>query len=115
MAASDLGVGLRDDLFVAGTLDFVKATLDTKDGAGLSAQASYKKAMGIAGGSSGVSHAFADITSIRTAIEATLSPSQLSRYETDIKPFVVPFDSVAAVSHGPSSGTTSGRLVLVFK
>jgi hypothetical protein len=112
-----LAMGLRDDLFVLGTADFVKATFDTKAGAGLAAQPRYQKAIGMAGASA-ATEVYIDITSVREGAEAVAAQydsAAMSHYTTDVKPFLEPFDSVIMTSNAPANGTQSSGAYLIFK
>jgi hypothetical protein len=113
----ELAIGLRDDLFLLGTADFVKATFDTPSGAGLAAQPRYQKAIGMVGAKS-TSELYVDITGIREGVEALISqqaPDRYAAYVTDTKPFLEPIESLVFVANAPSNGMSGARGALVFK
>ncbi len=56
---------------------------------------------------------FIDIAGIRSAVEAMLPADQKARYETDVKPFIEPFQAFASVSGAPGA-TSVGRVVITF-
>jgi hypothetical protein len=58
--------------------------------------------------------AYVNITGLREGLEALVPASQKGTYDTDVKPFLEPFDALAAVSKAPGATRTS-RIVLVFK
>ena len=113
VAIPALAVTAQGDLFVVGTLDFVKSVLDTKAGAGLAAQPGYSHAVDLAGGA-GAMDAYVNITGLREGIEGLLPAAGKATYDTDVKPFLEPFDAFAAVSKAPAATRTS-RIVVVFK
>ena len=108
-----LAVTAQGDLFALGTLDFVKSVLDTAAGGGLAAQPGYSRAVDLAGGA-GVMDAYVNITGLREGLEGLMPAAEKARYDEDVKPFLEPFDAVAAVSKAPAATQTS-RIVLVFK
>lgn len=108
-----LAATAQGDLFVVGTLDFVKGVLDTAAGGGLAAQAGYSHAVDLAGGA-GVMDAYVNITGLREGLEGLLPAAEKATYDTDVKPFLEPFDALAAVNKAPAATRTS-RIVLVFK
>jgi hypothetical protein len=103
----------QGDLFAVGTLEFVKSVLDTAAGGGLAAQAGYSHAVDLAGGA-GVLDAYVNITALREGLEGLLPAAEKAKYDTDVKPFLEPFDALAAVNKAPAATRTS-RIVLVFK
>jgi hypothetical protein len=113
MAIPPLAATAQGDLFVLGTLDFVKDVLDTPAGNGLAAQAGYSHAVDLAGGAS-VMDAYVNLTGLRGGLEALIPAAQKATYDTEVKPFLEPFDAFAAVSKAPAATRTS-RIVLVFK
>ncbi len=109
-----LGMALRDDLFVIGTADFAKSTLDTQPGAGLASTPRYKRAIGMVGATA-ATEAFVDITGFREAAESMLPADQRARYETDVKPFLEPFESAVMTGSVDASGSAGARAAIVFK
>jgi hypothetical protein len=108
-----LAVSAQGSLFAIGTVDFVKAVLDTPASAGLASQAGYQNAINVAGGA-GIMDAYVNITGIRAGLEALIPAADQARYATDVQPFLEPFDAFAAVEKAPAETRTS-RFALVFK
>jgi len=102
----ELAWAVKDDLVVIGSgPGFVKHVLDTTDGTSLASDSRYKSLAGRVGDGTGIT--FVDLTEIRERTEgliATHDPSALKTYETEIKPFLVPFDAFVA------SGSVAGDL-----
>jgi hypothetical protein len=108
-----LAATAQGDLFALGTLDFVKSILDTAAGGGLAAQAGYSHAIDLAGGA-GVMDVYVNITGLREGLEVLIPAADKARYDSDVKPFLEPFDALAAVDKAAAATRTS-RMVLVFK
>ncbi len=107
-----LAVTAQGGLFVLGTIDFVKEVVDTETNASLAVTDAYERAIAAAGGD-GVSNVYVDITGLRLSLEQMMPDEEKSRYETEIKPFLEPFEAFAAVSAAP--GTTNvTRAVVTF-
>ena len=100
-------------MFVVGTIDFVKHVVDTAANSSLATIEAYTSAISAAGGA-GTGDAFVNIAGLRAAVEAMLPATEKARYDTDVKPFLEPFDTFAAVSKAPAATRTS-RVVVVFK
>ena len=108
-----LAVTAQGDLFALGTLDFVKGILDTPAGGGLAAQAEYAHAIDLAGGA-GTMDAYVNITGLRAGLETLIPATEKASYDTNVQPFLEPFDAAAVVAKAPTTTRTS-RIVLVFK
>lgn len=108
-----LAATAQGDLFALGTLDFVKGVLDTPAGGGLAAQAGYSHAIDLAG-SAGTMDAYVNLTGLRAGLEALIPAAEKASYDTNVKPFLEPFDAVAVIAKAPAATRTS-RIVLVFK
>jgi len=113
MAIPEIAATVQKGVFVLGTIDFVKHVVDTAANSSLSTTDAYTSAISAAGGA-GVSDVFVNIGGIRTAVEGMIPAAGTSQYNTDVKPFLEPFDTFAAVIKASTSTTTS-RFVLVFK
>jgi hypothetical protein len=113
MAIPEIAATVQKGVFVLGTLDFVKDVVDTSANSSLSTTHAYTTAISAAGGD-GVSDLFVDISGTRAAVEALLPAAEKTRYETDVKPFLEPFDAFASVTKAPGA-TRTIRQVLVFK
>jgi hypothetical protein len=94
----ELAYAVTNDVVVIGSgPDFVKHVLDTTEGTSLANDPQYKDLAGRVG--VGTGQTFVDITEIRTLIEKAAAgedPAQRQKYETDIKPFLAPFDAMMA-------------------
>ena len=113
MAIPEIAATVQKGVFVLGTVDFVKDVVDTSANASLSTTHAYTTAISAAGGD-GVSDVFIDISGIRAAAEAMMPAAEKTSYETNVQPFLVPFDAFASVTKAPGANRTS-RQVLVFK
>jgi hypothetical protein len=102
----ELAWAVKDDLVVIGSgPGFVQHVLDTTDGTSLASDSRYKDLAGRVGDGTGIT--FVDLTEIRERVEGLISshdPSALKAYETEVKPFLVPFDAFVA------SGSVAGDL-----
>ena len=112
-AIPPLAISAQGGVFALGTLDFVKAVIDTPAGGGLAAQAGYAHAIDLAGGA-GVMDTYVNITGLRTGLEALIPAADQARYTTDVEPFLEPFDALAGVVKAPT-GTRTSRFVVVIK
>ena len=108
----ELAVTVQGGVFALGTIDFVKGVVDTTSATSLADDEVYQRAISSAGGD-GVADVFVDIAAIRAGVEAMLPAAEKSRYETEIKPFLEPFEAFAAVAKAPGA-TTESRAVITF-
>ncbi len=110
-----IAVAQTKDLVIVGVGDgFVKAVLDTKSGSSLADQPGYQRAIDLAG-SSAASQGYIDLTAVRTAVESMAAgSSDLKAYDSDLKPFLEPFQSIAW-SQSSDGNLSTGRIVLVLK
>jgi len=108
----ELAVTVQGGVFALGTIDFVKDVVDTSGGGSLADDEVYRQAISRAGGD-GVSNVFVDITAVRLGVEAMMPADEKARYETEIKPFLEPFEAFAAVAEAPGA-TTVSRAVITF-
>ena len=110
-----IAVAQTNDLVIVGVGDgFVKAVLDTKPGSSLADQPGYQRAIDLAG-SSAASQGYIDLTAVRTAAESMAAgSSDLKAYDSDVQPFLEPFQSIAW-SQSSDSNLSIGRIVLVLK
>jgi hypothetical protein len=96
----ELAFAITDQVVVLGSgPGFVRSVLDTTSATSIAANDRYKALLARVGPGAGI--AYADITAIRGLIESAMvnaDPSELARYETDVKPFLVPFDAVIGSS-----------------
>ena len=102
----EIAYAATDDIVVIGSgPGFVKAVLDTTKATSLASDPQYKTLADRAG--AGTSSAFVDITAIRGLVEkgmVSADPAGKAKYESDVKPFLVPFDALFA------SNSTGGDL-----
>jgi hypothetical protein len=99
-------------IFALGTLDFVKHVVDTEAGDSLASSDRYERAIAAAGGD-GVSDVYVDISGLVAAAETMIPAEEKSRYETEVKPFLEPFEAFAAVSEATGTSSVS-RAVITF-
>lgn len=94
----EIAYAVTNDVVVIGSgPDFVKHVLDTTEGTSLANDQQYKDLAGRI--SVGTGQTFVDITAIRSLIEKAAAggdAAQRQKYETDIKPFLAPFDAMIA-------------------
>ena len=107
-----LGLTYQRGVFVLGTLDFVKAVVDTQAAASLASAPRYTAAIARAGGA-GVSEVWLDAAALRTGIEALLPANARATYLADVQPYLAPFDVIVMVGHGGDPETI--RLLLTVK
>jgi Protein of unknown function (DUF3352) len=112
----EIAFAVTDDIVVIGSgPSFVKHVLDTTKATSLASDDQYKELADRAGAGTGTT--FVDITAVREMLEkqiATGDPSAKSRYETEIKPFLLPFDAMFASSKS-GSDTTSSTVIITVK
>lgn len=100
----------KGQVFVLGVGDaFVKAVLDTTDANSLASDARYSAAVSAAGGPTDSGVVYADLTGIRSLVEAQLPADQKATYSSDVQPYLTPFDRLISVrldTAGSESDTT---------
>ncbi len=112
MAVPEIAITVQGGVFVLGTVDFVKDVVQTSAGSSLAQLDTYKRAIEAAGGD-GISDVFVDLTAIRVAAETMIPAADKAQYETEIKPFLEPFEAFASVAEAPAS-TAVSRAVITF-
>jgi hypothetical protein len=95
----EIAYAVTDDVVVVGSgPDFVKSVLDATPSTSLAADETYKKLADRAGAGTGGS--YVDIAGVRALFETLVASSgeakDVAEYETDIKPFLIPFDAMFA-------------------
>jgi hypothetical protein len=110
--APEIAATVQRGVFVLGTIEFVKAVVDTDAAGSLAKDPVYERAMALAGGD-GMSDAFVDVAGLLVGVEAMLPADEKSQYETEIKPFLEPFEAFASVIEAPGA-TTESRAVITF-
>jgi hypothetical protein len=108
----EIAATVQGGVFVLGTIDFVKHVVDTTAGSSLAGMDAYRRAIEAAGGA-GVGDVFVDIAALRSAAETMIPAAEKTRYETEIKPFLEPFEAFASVAEAPGA-TTVSRAVITF-
>ena len=104
---------MTDQVVVIGSgPDFVKGVIDTTKDTSLASNDRYSSLASRAG--SGTGSTWVDITAIRGLIEKVAvgsgaDPAAITKYQTDIKPFLTPFDAIYASS---STGNDLNRSVI---
>jgi hypothetical protein len=111
-AVPEIAATVQNGVFVLGTIDFVKHVVDTSANSSLATTDTYKRAISTAGGD-GISDVFVDLAGLRTAAETMIPAAQKARYDTEVKPFLVPFEAFASVAEAPGS-TTVSRSAITF-
>ncbi len=111
-AGPDIAVTVQGGVFALGTIDFVKAVVDTNAAGSLAKDPVYERAMALAGGD-GVADVFIDLAGIRAGVEAMLPAEAKASYDTEIKPFLVPLEAFASVARA-SGATSEIRAVITF-
>jgi hypothetical protein len=112
VAIPEIAATVQGGVFALGTIDFVKAVVDTSAAGSLAKDPVYERAIALAGGD-GTSDVFIDIAGIRAGVEAMLPGEAKTQYETEIKPFLVPLEAFASVAEAPGA-TTVMRAVITF-
>ncbi len=110
--APEIAATVQRGVFVLGTIEFVKAVVDTDAAGSLAKDPVYERAMALAGGD-GMSDAFVDVAGLMVGVEAMLPADEKSQFETEIKPFLEPFEAFASVIEVPGA-TTESRAVITF-
>jgi hypothetical protein len=109
----EIAYAVNDQIVVIGTGPaFVKHVLDTTTGTSLARDPQYSHLADQVG--PGTGSAFVDITAAREMLEKAMAdsePSSLKDYETDVKPFLTPFD--AMFSSGSVDGDLADSIVIV--
>ena len=111
----EIAFAVTDDIVVVGSgPSFVKHVLDTTPATSLASDDQYKQLADRVGAGTGTS--FVDITGIREMIEkamATGDAAAKAEYETDVKPFLLPFDALYASSANQGDLTSSTVIITV--
>lgn len=100
-------------VLAVGTIDFVKAVVDTTEATSLAGVDRYAAAIKRAGGD-GTGEGYLDIAGLRDRIVALLPAEAKTKYEADLAPYLVPFDIAAMVSKA-GDGTDTVRTVVTVK
>ena len=111
----EIAWAVTDDLVVLGSgPDFVKHVLDTTDATSLASNDRYEALL--ARVKEGTGSVFVDIAAIRGHVEAMVKSgdaASLKEYETNVKPFLEPFDALIASSSVGGDLTSSTIVITV--
>ena len=112
----EIAYAVTDDVVVIGSGPaFVKHVLDTTEATSLASDPQYKRLADQAG--PGTASAFVDLAAVRGLAEKAMAagnPSGVATYETDAKPFLVPFDALYA-SNSTSSDLNKSTVIITVK
>ena len=111
----ELAYAVTDQVVIIGVgPGFVRHVLDTTAATSLASTERYKSAFNRAGQGSGVG--YVDITAIRGLLESGMAenaPADLAAYESEIKPFLEPFDVLVATTKLDGNLTHATTIVTV--
>jgi hypothetical protein len=106
-----IAYAVTDDVVVISYgADFVKAVIDAKDGESLADQERFAAALAQAG----PEHAalvWLDIAAVRGAVEAMVPSDMKADYDTELKPYLVGFDSLIGTTT-PGEEIDAGTLII---
>ena len=112
----ELAWAVTDNLVVIGSgPEFVKHVLDTTDATSLASNDRYKALMDRVG--AGTGSLFVDIAGVRDLAEGVmgdLDAASLKQYQTDVKPYLAPFDALVA-SSSVGGDLTSSKVIITVK
>jgi hypothetical protein len=100
-------------VMAVGTIDFVKAVVDTTEATSLASVARYQAAIERAGGD-GTGELFVDIAGLRDGVLSLLPAEARTAYDSEVGPFLAPFDTAAMVSKA-GDPTDTVRFVVTVK
>ncbi len=107
-----ISFALSDGTFVLGLGEAsVKAVLDVTPETALAADPGYQATMSAAGPSTNAGSAYVDLRGVREGIEPLLPADQRPRYEAEVKPWLLPFDQMGAVTYQDGSTTVSQTVI----
>ena len=107
-----ISFALSDTTFVLGIGEAsVKAVLDVTPATALAADPGYQATMKAAGPSTNSGSAYVDLHGIRDAIEPLVPAAERTRYEQEIKPWLLPFDQLGAVTYQDGSTSVSQTVI----
>ena len=111
----EIAWAVTDDIVVIGTGPaFVQHVLDTTDATSLASNDRYEALL--ARVKAGTGSAFVDIAAVRDLVEDKVKSGDaaaLKKYETDVKPFLAPFDALIASNSAGGDLTTSTVVITV--
>lgn len=95
-----------------GTLDFVKAVVDTTEATSLASVQRYTAAIARAGGD-GTGELFVDIAGLRDRVVALLPAEAKAQYDAEVAPYLAPFDTATVVARAGGANDTVRFVVTV--
>jgi len=89
---------------------FVKSVLDARTGDSLAKDARFA-ALAKRAGTAGAGISWLDITALRGLVEGAMPAADRAKYETDVKPYLVPLDAIVSVG---TAGTDLDRSSMIL-
>ena len=111
----EIAYAVTDDVVVIGSGPaFVKHVLDTTEATSLATDPQYKRLADRVG--PGTASAFVDLAAVRGLAEKAMAGGGQSgsKYDTDVKPFLIPFDALYA-SNSTSSDLNKSTVIITVK
>jgi hypothetical protein len=103
---------VSDGLFVLGLGESsVRAVLSVTPETALASDAGYEATMSAAGPSTNAGSAYVDLRGLREAAEALIPADQRSRYEAEIRPWLLPFDQIGAVTYQDGTASVASTVI----
>jgi hypothetical protein len=113
MAAVTLAFSGQRGILAAGTIEFVKAVVDTTEASSLASVDRYRAAIARAGGD-GTGELYVDIAGIRDRALALMPAESRATYDAEVAPYLAPLDTLAMVARAGDPDDTV-RLVMTVK
>ncbi|HLO35876.1 MAG TPA: DUF3352 domain-containing protein, partial [Candidatus Deferrimicrobium sp.] len=111
----EIAIAVTDDVVVIGSSPaFVKHVLDTTSSSSLASTDGYKQLSDRAGKGTGAT--YIDVATIREMVEKAMAsgdPASFAKYQTDVQPFLKPFDAMLLASSVSGDLTKSVFIVTV--
>jgi hypothetical protein len=103
---------LSEGTFVLGLGEAsVKAVLHVTPETALAADPDYQATMAAAGPSTNSGSAYVDLSGAREALEPLIPADERSRYQQEVKPWLLPFDQMGAVTYQDGTTTVSQAVI----
>ena len=104
------------DKVVVLTLDagFAKSVIDASQGGASLAQDARFSALAGQAGDKTTGLAWLDVTAVRDLAEGAMPPAEKAKYESDVKPYLMPIDAVFGSSVS-DNGLSRGTIILSIK
>jgi hypothetical protein len=91
--------------------DAVAALLDQQPAQSLGSTPAFTDALASAGGPSTTGFSYFDLRAIRAAVESVMPAGEKPAYESDVRPYLLPFDRLVTVN-GVSGSTVTSRAII---